>query len=143
MYHVSVLLPLDPNDEQQLERKRHIGNDVVCIIFLEDGDSFDPSCLTTNFTYIFIVIQPDKELSKSTGKTYYRLAVATKEGTRPFSPRLHHPALFEKNDDFLRYLLTKIINSEKAAYEAPAFAEKLNRTKESFLVNLINVLTKS
>src|SRR5690606_22734238 len=121
MFHVSILLPLDPNDEQQLERKRHIGNDVVCIIFLEDGKSFDPSCLTTNFTYIFIVIQPDKELSESTGKAHYILAVATHERTRTFSPKLDHHSVFEKNDFFLKCILYKINNFEKVPFEAPSF----------------------
>jgi len=33
MFHVSTLLPFTPNDEQQIERKRHLGNDVVMIVF--------------------------------------------------------------------------------------------------------------
>lgn len=140
MFHVSTLLPYNPNDEQQVERKRHIGNDVVCIIFLEDECSFDPCCLTTNFTYVFIVITIAKEKTKETGITHYKMAVATRKGTRPFGPRLHYPAIFEKNDTFLRYLLTKIINSERAAFEAPAFKKKMNKTKESFLIEMINNL---
>ena len=33
MFHVSTLLPFFPADPQQVERKRHIGNDLVVIIF--------------------------------------------------------------------------------------------------------------
>lgn len=33
MFHVSTLLPFTPGDAQQLQRKRHIGNDIVAIIF--------------------------------------------------------------------------------------------------------------
>lgn len=142
MFHVSSLLPFDPDCKQQLERKRHIGNDVVCIIFVEDASSFDPTCLTTNFTYVYIVIAPDVEMTKQTGKTHYKIAVASRKGTRSFGPRLHHPATFEKNDMFSQYLFTKIINSERAAFEAPAFAEKMNRTKEAFLEDMIGNLTK-
>ena len=34
MFHVSTLLPHEPNDPQKLQRKRHIGNDIVCVVFL-------------------------------------------------------------------------------------------------------------
>jgi Rap/ran-GAP len=35
MFHVSTMLPYYPDDPQKLERKRHLGNDVVVIIFTE------------------------------------------------------------------------------------------------------------
>ena len=35
MFHVSTLLPYEKNDPQKLQRKRHIGNDIVCVVFLE------------------------------------------------------------------------------------------------------------
>ena len=33
MFHVSTLLPFTLGDAQQLQRKRHIGNDIVAIVF--------------------------------------------------------------------------------------------------------------
>lgn len=33
MFHVSTLLPFTVGDTQQLQRKRHIGNDIVAIVF--------------------------------------------------------------------------------------------------------------
>ena len=33
MFHVSTLLPHEDNDPQKLQRKRHIGNDIVCVVF--------------------------------------------------------------------------------------------------------------
>lgn len=33
MFHVSTLLPFTPTNRKQLLRKRHIGNDIVTIIF--------------------------------------------------------------------------------------------------------------
>ncbi|RUS21539.1 hypothetical protein BC937DRAFT_92345 [Endogone sp. FLAS-F59071] len=33
MYHVAPLLPNSPRDEQHVERKRHLGNDIVLIVF--------------------------------------------------------------------------------------------------------------
>lgn len=34
----------------QLERKRHIGNDVVTLVFKEGNTPFNPACLTSQFT---------------------------------------------------------------------------------------------
>ena len=44
MYHVAPLLPFYEKDAQQLERKRHVGNDVVNVIFVE-GDEPVPTGL--------------------------------------------------------------------------------------------------
>lgn len=33
MFHVSTLLPYSESDRQQLQRKRHIGNDIVAVVF--------------------------------------------------------------------------------------------------------------
>ncbi len=49
MYHVSSMLPFCEDDEQQLQRKRHIGNDVVVVIFKEDPRPFDPRCFRSQF----------------------------------------------------------------------------------------------
>ena len=41
MFHVSTLLPFkEKGDNQQLERKRHIGNDIVAIVFQVGTQSF-------------------------------------------------------------------------------------------------------
>lgn len=60
MFHVSTFLPYSIGNKQQLERKRHIGNDIVNVIFLEGGDpknlSFNPSYMKSQFTHIFAVV---------------------------------------------------------------------------------------
>lgn len=33
MFHISTMLPYTAGDTQQLQRKRHIGNDIVAIVF--------------------------------------------------------------------------------------------------------------
>ena len=40
MFHVSTLLPYSESDKQQLQRKRHIGNDIVAVVFQEDNTPF-------------------------------------------------------------------------------------------------------
>jgi RAP1 GTPase activating protein 1 len=36
MFHVATYIPFTPEDRQQVERKRHLGNDIVVIVF-RDG----------------------------------------------------------------------------------------------------------
>jgi len=53
MYHVSTMLPYSKDNPQQLERKRHIGNDIVNIIYTDDPsavDTFNPNCIRSQFT---------------------------------------------------------------------------------------------
>ena len=59
MYHVSTLLPHSAENAQQLHRKRHIGNDIVVLIFNDGKTPFDPSWLRSNFNHVFVVVQPD------------------------------------------------------------------------------------
>lgn len=54
MFHVSTLLPLS-TDRQQVERKRHIGNDIVNIVFLDNPNQvldFEPALVKSQFTRI-------------------------------------------------------------------------------------------
>lgn len=39
MFHVSTMLPHEDNDSQKLQKKRHIGNDIVCVVFIEGDDT--------------------------------------------------------------------------------------------------------
>ncbi|KTG46823.1 hypothetical protein cypCar_00038974, partial [Cyprinus carpio] len=55
MFHVSTMLPYSKENKQQVERKRHIGNDIVTIVFQEGDDtspSFKPSMIRSHFTLI-------------------------------------------------------------------------------------------
>eukprot|EP01122_Echinamoeba_exundans_P012820 TRINITY_DN5475_c0_g1_i1.p1 TRINITY_DN5475_c0_g1~~TRINITY_DN5475_c0_g1_i1.p1 ORF type:complete len:546 (-),score=122.39 TRINITY_DN5475_c0_g1_i1:265-1902(-) len=146
LFHVSTMLPYFPLDEQQLERKRHLGNDIVCVIFLEeDANSdvehfFDPSWLHTGFTHVFFVVSPDREMTKKTGVTHYRLAVACHSGTTPFGPRIPAPAVFPKGPELRSFFLTKLINSERAALTAPAFQARLQKVKETYLSTMFKLL---
>ena len=57
MFHVSTQLPYEKHDPQKLQRKRHIGNDIVCVVFLEaDNTAFSPACIKSHFLHTFIVV---------------------------------------------------------------------------------------
>lgn len=57
MFHVSTLLPFTESDPQQLQRKRHIGNDIVAIVFQEANTPFSPDMIASHFLHAFIVVQ--------------------------------------------------------------------------------------
>eukprot|EP01102_Stenamoeba_stenopodia_P011158 TRINITY_DN3415_c0_g2_i1.p1 TRINITY_DN3415_c0_g2~~TRINITY_DN3415_c0_g2_i1.p1 ORF type:complete len:478 (-),score=87.64 TRINITY_DN3415_c0_g2_i1:136-1569(-) len=133
MFHVSVLLPFFPNDEQQVERKRHLGNDVVVFVFKETDSPFNPSWIKSEFNHIFIVVQLDH---KEGDKTFYKVQIASKDGVHSYEPTLPYPAVFEKNDRFKDFILTKAINSERAAMYAPSFVKAMARTRKELLRNI-------
>lgn len=41
----------------QLQRKRHIGNDIVAIIFQEENTPFVPDMIASNFLHAYVVVQ--------------------------------------------------------------------------------------
>jgi hypothetical protein len=49
MYHVATLIPYKEDDEQQIDRKRHLGNDIVIIVFKEGTQKFDPTVIKSQF----------------------------------------------------------------------------------------------
>ena len=57
MCHVATLLPYSPTDEQMVQKKRHIGNDLVCIIFLEGDAVFSPRAVKSRYIHVFIVVK--------------------------------------------------------------------------------------
>jgi hypothetical protein len=60
LFHVANMLPYKEGDEQQLERKRHIGNDVVVIVFQEGDAKLKPDFIRSVFNHIIIIVRPVK-----------------------------------------------------------------------------------
>lgn len=157
MFHVSTWLPLSKVDSQQIERKRHIGNDVVVILFLEKGGNLDPRKFVSQFNCIFFQILLNPIFLISSLDAYciispiqvppdsiygefpfnYRLSIVTKPGVRICGPQLPDPTIFPPTPQFRNFLLTKLINLERAAMTAPGFASKLERTKGVLLQSLL------
>ena len=130
MFHVATMIPFTAGDEQQVERKRHLGNDIVVIVF-KDSDStpFDPSCLKSEFNRkkknffftkivsllifffnkkkkdIFLVVTPYRNGNSNVRQ--YRIAFAIRTGAKVVPPELPFPSIFEKNDAFRHWMLTK------------------------------------
>jgi len=137
MYHVATLLPNQPADEQKVERKRHIGNDVVTIVFKEQAskeDRFDPSILTSHFIHCIFVISPILDDDGNT--VQYRLTVANKSGVAPYTPFIPESgATFPVCDAFREFLVVKMLNAERTAMASPEF-QSLQTARKLFLQNL-------
>jgi len=142
MFHVSTLLPFYPLDHQQVERKRHLGNDIVVVVFVEPGTRFDPTPMKTQFNHIYCVVCAEK-LSEEKGARV-RIEFAVKHGVRPFGPPLPDPneTHFCLDTNLREFILSKLINSERAALRAPAFATKLEKTRKIFIEQLIETKIK-
>ncbi|XP_022643618.1 GTPase-activating Rap/Ran-GAP domain-like protein 3 isoform X3 [Varroa destructor] len=134
MFHVSTLLPYSKDNRQQVERKRHIGNDIVNIIYLEgnyeDHINFKPSMIKSQFTHIFAVITYDKS------EDAFRLSLFSEESVPLFGPTLPCPPVFHNHQEFREFLLVKLINGEKAAFNTPIFAQKRERTLDMLIKDL-------
>lgn len=137
MFHVSTMLPFTEGDPQQLQRKRHIGNDIVAIVFQESNTPFSPDMIASHFLHAFIVIQP---LEPNTSNTRYKISVTARDDVPFFGPTLPNPAVFRKGTELKEFLLTKLINAENACYKADKFARLELRTRTSLLQNLVEEL---
>ncbi|XP_060107108.1 GTPase-activating Rap/Ran-GAP domain-like protein 3 isoform X3 [Heteronotia binoei] len=133
MFHVSTMLPYSKENKQQVERKRHIGNDIVTIVFQEGEESspaFKPSMIRSHFTHIFALVRYNKQNDS------YRLKIFSEESVPLFGPPLPSPPVFTDHQEFRDFLLVKLINGEKATLETPTFAQKRQRTLDMLIRSL-------
>ncbi|KAM4877354.1 GTPase-activating Rap/Ran-GAP domain-like protein 3 [Thomomys bottae] len=133
MFHVSTMLPYSKENKQQVERKRHIGNDIVTIVFQEGEESspaFKPSMIRSHFTHIFALVRYDQQNDN------YRLKIFSEESVPLFGPPLPSPPVFTDHQEFRDFLLVKLINGEKATLETPTFAQKRRRTLDMLIRSL-------
>ncbi|XP_010209835.1 PREDICTED: rap1 GTPase-activating protein 1 [Tinamus guttatus] len=137
MFHVSTKLPFTEGDSQQLQRKRHIGNDIVAIIFQDENTPFVPDMIASNFLHAYVVIQ----LTHSTsGETLYKVSVTARDDVPFFGPSLPNPAIFRKSAEFREFLLAKLINAEYSCYRSEKFAKLEERTRSALLESLFEEL---
>uniref|UniRef100_A0A8C1ZV55 Signal induced proliferation associated 1 like 2 n=1 Tax=Cyprinus carpio TaxID=7962 RepID=A0A8C1ZV55_CYPCA len=134
MFHVSTLLPYTPNNRQQLLRKRHIGNDIVTIVFQEPGAlPFTPKNIRSHFQHVFVII---KVHNPCTENVCYSVAVSRSKDVPPFGPPIPKGVTFPKSAVFRDFLLAKVINGENAAHKSEKFRAMATRTRQEYLKDL-------
>jgi RAP1 GTPase activating protein 1 len=141
----------------QIERKKHIGNDVVVIVFLERGaEPFNPFELKSHFNRNYYLLFffplcyslrlnffPKKDIfccvqiERKTGQIVdYRVTFASKPGVPPYGPFLPYPNIIRTDTQSREFLLTKRISISLISYLFPFFLiffSKLTPTKLSTL----------
>uniref|UniRef100_A0AAY4DAM6 Rap-GAP domain-containing protein n=1 Tax=Denticeps clupeoides TaxID=299321 RepID=A0AAY4DAM6_9TELE len=137
MFHVSTKLPYTEGDSQQLQRKRHIGNDIVAIVFQEENTPFVPDMIASNFLHAYVVVQVE---NACTDNVLYKVSVTARDDVPFFGPTLPDPAIFKKGQEFHEFLFTKLINAEYACYKAEKFAKLEERTRTALLETLYEEL---
>ncbi|XP_056588890.1 rap1 GTPase-activating protein 1 isoform X12 [Triplophysa dalaica] len=137
MFHVSTKLPYTEGDTQQLQKKRHIGNDIVAIVFQDESTPFVPDMIASNFLHAYVVVQVENACSDN---VLYKVSVTARDDVPFFGPSLPNPAIFKKGPEFHEFLLTKLINAEYACYKAEKFAKLEERTRSALLETLYEEL---
>ncbi|XP_058860492.1 signal-induced proliferation-associated 1-like protein 3 [Acipenser ruthenus] len=134
MFHVSTMLPYTPNNRQQLLRKRHIGNDIVTIIFQEpDALPFTPQNIRSHFQHVFVIVRVH---SPCTENVCYSVAVTRSKDVPPFGPLIPCGVTFRRSEVFRDFLLAKVINAENAAHKSEKFHTMATRTRQEYLKDL-------
>eukprot|EP01137_Pigoraptor_chileana_P025263 Opistho-2@94476 len=144
MFHVSNLLPFTEGDPQQVQRKRHIGNDIVSIVFHEGTTPFIPTCIKSHFLHVYVVVQPDVlSGGSSTQPARYRVSVVHRDGVPSFGPAASAPTIVERGPALREYLLAKMMNGENASYKAPNFARLVQRTRNGLLRDMVDTFSRA
>ncbi|XP_019405402.1 PREDICTED: signal-induced proliferation-associated 1-like protein 2 isoform X2 [Crocodylus porosus] len=160
MFHVSTMLPYMPNNRQQdlttpclvtdqdiplvlepagdpkskLLRKRHIGNDIVTIVFQEPGAlPFTPKNIRSHFQHVFVIV---KVHNPCTENVCYSVGVSRSKDVPAFGPPIPKGVTFPKSAVFRDFLLAKVINAENAAHKSEKFRAMATRTRQEYLKDL-------
>lgn len=107
VFHITTMMPTNPNDNQTwTNKKRHIGNDFVNIIFNDSGLPYNFNTFPSAFNYVHIVITPEARASfierrfeeDPDGKNrYYKVQVIPKPGFPEISPAAESKMISGKN----------------------------------------------
>ena len=142
MFHVSTMLYHDEKDPQFIAKKRHIGNDVIVIVFKEVNekgtDTIKLDSFMSHYNHIYFIVTP---LIINNEKVY-RVTVCCKKPVQAFLPRFPEEQYFKRDEQFVDWLLCKCINGERAALESAQFVKAPRVVNEGFLERVLKDVDK-
>jgi len=133
MFHVSTLLPYMENNPQQIDRKRHLGNDIVVVIFHTGKGVIEPSCFRSQFNHVFIIVRP----VPGPDHTRYAVTVVSKAEIPLFKPQFSSDCLFEPDEIFREFILLKLVNAELTCLASRQFEKRQNEVRSKMLIDII------
>ncbi|ELP85060.1 rap GTPase-activating protein, putative [Entamoeba invadens IP1] len=140
IYHVAPYLPYSDFEKQQLDKKKHIGNDIVVLVFKEyhgkdpKQDTIDFSTFKTQFNHVFLVVGFDLDQSNiDTPK--YSVNLMCKHDIKPIPPFITTDE-YCGSQSFSTFLTAKLINSEVAAQESAQFRTKRVMIRNQLLTDM-------
>ncbi|KAF2146097.1 uncharacterized protein K452DRAFT_315352 [Aplosporella prunicola CBS 121167] len=93
VFHVITLMPVNlEHDPYCINKKKHIGNDFVNIVFNNSGYPFDFDMFPSQFNYVYIVITPESRTTFIDTRhnieldQFYKVQVLTQPGFPEISP---------------------------------------------------------
>ncbi|KAJ6252709.1 rho gtpase-activating protein [Anaeramoeba flamelloides] len=117
IFHVITRMPNSKNNPKQINKKRHVGNDIVHIVWSEnDEQDYDPMTITSQFNFAHIVIYP-------LPNGLFRIQIFMKQNVKFFGP-LIDGIIVDKQS--LPYLVrttamnaNKLVRYNQRAYKHP------------------------
>lgn len=83
VFHVVTKMPTKPSDPQQIDKKRHVGNDYVHVVWSDNvAHEYDPGTITSHFNDVQVVIYPLREAQKG----LFYVQIYSKEKVSLFGP---------------------------------------------------------
>ncbi|RIA95150.1 hypothetical protein C1645_872992 [Glomus cerebriforme] len=138
MYHVSTMLPCEKSSKHQITRKRHIGNDIVCIIFQDKPQPFSPFSIRSQFLHVYVIVNPVEFQERGIIKNGYRVEIVCKNGVPYFGPSLPDPPIFEDPIILRKFLVATVINGQNAAWKTPKLSEPFRRARGGIIRDIVN-----
>jgi hypothetical protein len=131
MYHVSTMLPCEKSNRHQITRKRHIGNDIVCIIFQDESKPFSPFSIRSQFLHVYIIVSLVKY-------NRYRVDIVCKDGVPYFGPPLPDPPVFDDPISLKKFLVATVINGQNAAWKTQKLSDPFQRARGGIIRDIVN-----
>ncbi|KAJ7743849.1 hypothetical protein B0H16DRAFT_1889830 [Mycena metata] len=103
LYHTATMMPSNPDDPHFTNKKRHIGNDFVRIVWNDSGKPYRFDTLNTQFQFVNIVIEPHSlgaiaAFSNNLHENeYFKVTVQRAPDMPEFAPVGHFKLISAKN----------------------------------------------
>ena len=129
MFHCATLLPYDPQDPQQLTKRKFLECNTAMIVFKDGPPPFDPLELVSDVTCIVIIVEL-LETATPSSPAKYRVAAVVRDGVAPFGPDLPRSGEFLHGEALRDFILAKVVNGVQTAMDLEQFRAPTRKCEE-------------